>query len=101
MAREGLTAFQAVNHYFEEAARIIDLDEEMYSILTSTYREIAVQVPARPDNAGLVVVKGCRVQRTGGRGPYKGGVRYHPDADLEEVRALASLMTWKTALLDV
>jgi glutamate dehydrogenase (NAD(P)+) len=101
MPREGLTAFQAVNHYFEEAARIIDLDEEMYSILTSTYREIAVQVPVRLDNGDLIVVKGYRVQHNGARGPYKGGVRYHPDADLEEVRALASLMTWKTALLDV
>jgi glutamate dehydrogenase (NAD(P)+) len=101
MAREGLTAFQAVNRYFEEAARIIDLDEEMYSILTSTYREIAVQVPVRLDNGGLLVVKGYRVQHNGARGPYKGGVRYHPDADLEEVRALASLMTWKTALVDL
>lgn len=101
MPREGLTAFQAVNRYFEEAARIIDLDEEMHSILTSTYREIAVQVPVRLDNGGLIVVKGYRVQHNGARGPYKGGVRYHPDADLEEIRALASLMTWKTALLDV
>ncbi|HEY2813551.1 MAG TPA: Glu/Leu/Phe/Val dehydrogenase dimerization domain-containing protein [Acidimicrobiales bacterium] len=101
MAREGLTAFQAVNRYFEEAARLIDLDEEMHSILTSTYREIAVQVPVRLDNGDLIVVQGYRVQHNGARGPYKGGVRYHPAADLEEVRALASLMTWKTALLDV
>jgi glutamate dehydrogenase (NAD(P)+) len=101
MPREGLTAFQAVNRYFEEAARIINLDEEMYSILTSTYREIEVQVPVRLDNGELLVVQGYRVQHNGARGPYKGGVRYHPDADLEEVRALASLMTWKTALLDV
>ena len=50
MSREGLTAFQAVNHYFEEAARIIDLDEEMHSILTSTYREIAgIAVPRRQE----------------------------------------------------
>src|SRR3977135_776604 len=101
MAREGLTAFQAVNQYFEEAARIVDLDEEMHSILTSTYREIAVQVPVRLDDGGLIVVTGYLVQHNGARGPYKGGVRYHPAADLEEVRALASLMTWKTALLDV
>ena len=101
MAREGLTAFQAVNLYFEEAAGIIDLDEEMYSVLTSTYREIAVQVPVRLDNGELMVVQGYRVQHNGARGPYKGGIRYHPAADLEEVRALASLMTWKTALLDV
>ena len=101
MALEGMTAFQAVNRYFEEAARLIDLDEEMHSVLTTTYREIAVQVPVRLDSGDLVVVQGYRVQHNGARGPYKGGVRYHPAADLEEVRALASLMTWKTALLDV
>jgi len=101
MAREGLTAFQAVNQNFHEAAGILDLDEEMRSVLTTTYREIAVQVPVRLDNGDLVVAQGYRVQHNGARGPYKGGVRYHPNADLEEVRALASLMTWKTALLDV
>jgi glutamate dehydrogenase (NAD(P)+) len=96
-----LTAFEAVNVYFDEAARLVDLDEEMHSILTSTYREISVQVPVRLDDGDLVVVRGYRVQHNGARGPYKGGVRYHPTADLEEVRALASLMTWKTALLDI
>jgi glutamate dehydrogenase (NAD(P)+) len=101
MAREGLTAFQAVNLYFEQAARLVDLDEEMHSILTTTYREISVQIPVRLDNGDLVVAQGYRVQHNGARGPYKGGIRYHPNADLEEVRALASLMTWKTALLDV
>jgi glutamate dehydrogenase (NAD(P)+) len=101
MAKEGLTAFQAVNRYFEEAARLIDLDEQMYSVLTSTYREISVQIPVRRDDGDLVVVRGYRVQHNGARGPYKGGIRYHPDADLDEVRALASLMTWKTALLDI
>jgi glutamate dehydrogenase (NAD(P)+) len=73
--REGLTAFQAVNRYFEEAARLVDLDDEMHSILTSTYREIAVQVPVRLDSGELMVVQGYRVQHNGARGPYKGGVR--------------------------
>src|SRR5215510_12866460 len=99
MAKEGLTAFQAVNRYFEEAARLIDLDEAMWSILTSTYREISVQIPVRLDSGDLICARGSRVQHNGARGPYKGGIRYHPTADLEEVRALASLMTWKTALL--
>ena len=101
MASEGLTAFEAVNHYFAEAAALIDLDEEMHSVLTSTYREISVEVPVRLDNGGLIVARGYRVQHNGARGPYKGGVRYHPTAELEEVRALASLMTWKTALLNL
>ena len=101
MTKEGLTAFQAVNRYFDEAARLIDLDERMYSVLTTTYREISVQIPVQLDDGDLIVVRGYRVHHNGARGPYKGGVRYHPTADLEEVRALASLMTWKTALLDV
>lgn len=101
MAKEGLTAFAAVNRYFEEAARLVDLDEAMYSVLTSTYREISVQVPVALDNGDLIVARGYRVHHNGARGPYKGGIRYHPTADLEEVRALASLMTWKTALVDV
>ena len=60
-----------------------------------------MQVPVRLDDGDLIVAQGYRVQHNGARGPYKGGIRYHPTADLDEVRALASLMTWKTALLDV
>ena len=84
-----------------EAARIIDLDPDVHAVLTTPYREITVQVPVRLDDGELIVVRGYRVQHNGARGPYKGGIRYHPTADLNEVRALASLMTWKTALLDV
>ncbi|MGE3619694.1 MAG: Glu/Leu/Phe/Val dehydrogenase [Acidimicrobiia bacterium] len=96
-----LSAHEAVNRYFSEAATLCDLDPEMHSILTSSYREISVQVPVRLDGGDLIVVRGYRVQHNGARGPYKGGIRYHPTADLDEVRALASLMTWKTALLDI
>jgi glutamate dehydrogenase (NAD(P)+) len=96
-----LRAHEAVNQYFAEAARIIDLDPDLHAILTTPYRELTVQVPVRMDDGDLIVVRGYRVQHNGARGPYKGGVRYHPSADLNEVRALASLMTWKTALLDI
>ncbi len=95
------SAHEAVNSYFTDAARILDLDAELYPVLTSAYRELAVQVPVRLDDGDLLVVRGYRVQHNGARGPYKGGIRYHPDADLDEVRALASLMTWKTALVNV
>jgi glutamate dehydrogenase (NAD(P)+) len=97
----GRTEFESVNRYFDEAAAIIGLDDEMYDVLKTSYREVTVQVPVRLDNGELMVVQGYRVQHNGARGPYKGGLRYHPDADLDEVRALASLMTWKTALLDI
>jgi glutamate dehydrogenase (NAD(P)+) len=94
-------AHEAVNQYFTQAARIRDLDAELHAVLTTPYREITVQVPVRLDDGDLIVARGYRVQHNGARGPYKGGVRYHPTADLNEVRALASLMTWKTALLDL
>jgi len=60
-----------------------------------------VQIPVRRDNGTLDVFVGYRVQHNGARGPYKGGIRYHPSAVLDEVRALASLMTWKTAVVDL
>jgi glutamate dehydrogenase (NAD(P)+) len=101
MGRDGLSAFEAVNLYFNEAADLVHLDDEMVRVLTTTYREISVQVPVRMDDGSLLVTHGYRVHHNGARGPYKGGVRYHPDADLDEVRALASLMSWKTALVDV
>jgi glutamate dehydrogenase (NAD(P)+) len=96
-----LSPFEAVNQYVETAARTVGIGDDMYDVLTSSYREIAVQVPVRRDDGSLLVVRGYRVQHNGARGPYKGGIRYHPHADLDEVRALASLMTWKTALLDI
>ncbi|CAN5559690.1 Glu/Leu/Phe/Val dehydrogenase [soil metagenome] len=95
------TAHDQVNVYFDEAADLIDLADEMYSVLKSSYREVSVQVPVRLDSGDLIVVQGYRVQHNGARGPYKGGIRYHPDADIAEVRALAALMTWKTALVGV
>ncbi len=99
--REDLTPFEAVNYFFHKAADIDDLSDAAIAVLTGTYRELRVQVPVRRDDGSLSVHVGYRVQHNGARGPYKGGVRFHPSADLEEVRALASLMTWKTALVDV
>jgi glutamate dehydrogenase (NAD(P)+) len=96
-----MTPSESVNTFFDAGAELIRLKDEMYDVLKSSYREISVQVPVRMDSGELRVFTGYRVQHNGARGPYKGGVRYHPSADLDEVRALASLMTWKTALVDV
>jgi glutamate dehydrogenase (NAD(P)+) len=93
--------FAAVTYFFERAADHIGLDEDMREILRTSYREISVQVPVRMDDGNIVVFMGYRVQHNGARGPYKGGIRYHSTADLDEVRALAALMTWKTALVDL
>ena len=98
---EELNSFEAVNLFFDRAADHIGLSDEMRAVLRMSYRELRVQVPVRMDDGRLEVYAGYRVQHNAARGPYKGGIRYHPDADLDEVRALASLMTWKTALVDI
>ena len=96
-----MTPFESVNTFFDRGAQLIHLKDEMYDVLKTSYREVQVQVPVRMDNGSLHVYTGYRIQHNGARGPYKGGIRYHPQADLDEVRALASLMTWKTALVDI
>ncbi len=93
--------FQAVSLFFDRAADHVGLDDDMREVLRTSYRELTVQVPLRMDDGRLRVFTGYRVQHNAARGPYKGGIRYHPDADLDEVRALASLMTWKTAVVDI
>jgi glutamate dehydrogenase (NAD(P)+) len=94
-------AHEAVNTYIDDAASLIDLPSEMRLALMSPVREISVQVPVRRDDGRLLLVRGYRVQHNSSRGPFKGGIRYHQSVDLNEVRALASLMTWKTALVDI
>src|SRR5207244_12708843 len=98
---EGLTPSQSVNAFFDRGAELIHLKDEMYDVLKSSYREISVQVPVRMDSGELRVFTGYRVQHNGARCPYKRGIRYDPSADHDEVRDLASLMTCKTALVDV
>ena len=70
-------------------------------MLRSSYREVQVQVPVKLGDGQIHVFSGYRVQHNGARGPYKGGIRYHPEVDLDEVRALAALMTWKTAIVGI
>ena len=94
-------AFKAVSWFFEQAAQRLDLDGEYREIMRHPWRELTVELPLWMDDGQLKVFMGYRVQYNGARGPYKGGVRYHPRADLDEVRALAALMTWKTALADI
>lgn len=96
-----LTVYEEVNVFFDRAADRLGLDDGVREMLRRPWRELQVSVPIRTDNGDIKVFTGYRVQHNGARGPYKGGVRYHPLADLEEVRALASLMTWKNALVDI
>ena len=84
------SANESVNLFFDEAAELVRLKDDLYPVLKSSYREIQVQVPVRMDDGRLETFVGYRVQHNGARGPYKGGIRYHPSANLDEVRALAS-----------
>ncbi len=86
---------------FQIAADHMKLEKEIQLLLRTPYRELVVQVPVRMDDGRLEMFHGFRVQHNAVRGPYKGGIRYHPEVDLNEVRSLAALMTWKTAVVDV
>ena len=95
------TELETVTAAYRDAADAIDLDGELAMLLGGSHREITAQVPVRMDDGTLRVFTAHRVQHNGARGPYKGGLRYHPEVDLDGVRALAAAMTWKTALVDL
>lgn len=95
------TDFQIASEQFDIASEIMGLHEELRLLLKTPFREMRVDVPIRRDDGSGAVFIGYRVQHNGARGPYKGGIRFHPEVDLYEVRALAALMTWKTALMDI
>lgn len=96
-----MTASEGANWFFRGAAERLALSADLVTLLSAPYRELHVQIPVRMDSGELRVFTGFRVQHNGARGPYKGGVRFHPQANLDEVRALAALMTWKTAIVDI
>jgi glutamate dehydrogenase (NAD(P)+) len=85
----------------DDVAQRLELDPGIYSILRQSERELTVAVPVVMDDGQIKVFTGHRVQHSSARGPCKGGIRYHPDVDLNEVRALAALMTWKCAVVDI
>ena len=81
MATRELTPFEEVNLFYDQAADQIGLTDGVREMLRRPWRELAVQVPVRMDDGRIEVFSGYRVQHNGVRGPYKGGVRYHPLAD--------------------
>jgi glutamate dehydrogenase (NAD(P)+) len=99
--RAEISNYEIVEHWFKVAAERLELPDDIAAVLRSSYREVQVQVPVRLGDGKLHVFSGYRVQHNGARGPYKGGIRFHPEVDLDEVRALAELMTWKTAIVNI
>ncbi|WP_066365389.1 Glu/Leu/Phe/Val family dehydrogenase [Herbidospora mongoliensis] len=88
----------SAQHHLAEAARFLALDEGLHHLLATPRRSLTVSVPVRREDGRIDVIEGYRVQHNLSRGPAKGGVRFHPGTDLDEVTALAMGLTWKCAL---
>lgn len=99
--KQHMNAYETVVHYFNRAADALEMEQSTRRLLRMPKREITVEVPVEMDDGRIETLVGYRVQHNNARGPMKGGLRYHPEVDLDEVRALASLMTWKTAVVNI
>jgi len=92
---------EEIMHIVDKAAQLLGLEERDYIQLKYPERELKVSVPVRMDDGSIKVFEGYRVQHSGVRGPYKGGIRYHQNVDMDEVKALAAAMTFKCAVVDI
>lgn len=94
-------AYAMAIEQIESAAQYMEIDTCFVERLKTTDREVTVHLPVKMDNGAYRIFSGYRVQHCGVCGPYKGGIRYHPETDLDEVRALAMWMTWKSAVVNI
>jgi glutamate dehydrogenase/leucine dehydrogenase len=99
--REELNPFRIAQIQFDMAAEFLKLDPGLRQILRTPKRILEVSVPTKMDNGQVKVLQGFRVQHNVSRGPGKGGIRFHPNVTLDEVKALAAWMTWKTAVMNL
>jgi glutamate dehydrogenase (NAD(P)+) len=98
---EQTNPFRNAQQQFDTAAAILGLHENISAVLRVPQRELTVNFPVKMDNGSTQMFTGYRIQHNLGRGPVKGGIRYHPDVNIDEVRALAMWMTWKCALVNI
>ncbi len=99
--QEELNPFEIAKQQFDRAADYLELDQSLRNVLRSAKRQLIVSIPVRMDGGETKVFEGFRVQHNIARGPAKGGIRYHPNVTLDEVKALASWMTWKCATVNI
>lgn len=99
--QEELNPYQIARQQFNKAADYLELDESTRQVLSNTKRQLIVSIPVKMDGGEVQVFEGYRVQHNIARGPAKGGIRYHPNVTLDEVKALASWMTWKCATVGI
>ena len=96
-----LSAFDQTNFFLDRAADLLDLSTDERLLLRTPFREVKVELPLLTDDGNWQVFVGYRVQHDNTRGPFKGGLRYHPSVDDDHTKALAALMTWKTAVVGI
>ncbi|MDT5062790.1 MAG: glutamate dehydrogenase [Acidobacteriota bacterium] len=101
VAQEELNPFKIAKQQFDRAADFLELDDSMRRVLKHAKRQLIVSIPVKMDNGEVQVFEGYRVQHNIARGPAKGGIRFHPQVTLDEVKALASWMTWKCATVGI
>jgi glutamate dehydrogenase (NAD(P)+) len=101
MTSERDNPFHIAQQQFDTAAELLELPQDIRAVLRVPQRELTVNFPVKMDNGTTRVFTGYRVQHNLGRGPTKGGIRYHSSVDIDEVRALAMWMTWKCALVNI
>ena len=99
--RKKYSVYENVTRQFNKAANLMRLDVNIRKILANTMNEIVVHFPVKMDDGRLEIFTGYRVQHNNAQGPFKGGLRYHPNVDIDEVRALATWMTWKSAITQI
>ncbi|HKR00550.1 MAG TPA: Glu/Leu/Phe/Val dehydrogenase [Pyrinomonadaceae bacterium] len=99
--QEELNPFKIAKQQFDRAADYLELEVSMRRVLKNAKRQLVVSIPVKMDNGEVQVFEGYRVQHNIARGPAKGGIRYHPRVSLDEVKALASWMTWKCATVGI
>ena len=99
--KEELNPFEIAIQQFNRAADYLELDNSTRRVLSTTKRQLIVSIPVKMDGGDVQVFEGYRVQHNIARGPAKGGIRYHPNVSLDEVKALAAWMTWKCATVGI
>lgn len=98
---DGANLWQTVVEQLDHLASLLQLDPGVHAVLREPKRALEVSIPVKMDDGSLKVFKGYRVHHNLNRGPGKGGIRYHPEVSLDEIKALAALMTWKCAVVDI
>ncbi len=101
MEKERINPFEMAKKQIDTASKYLNVESGLLERLKHTKREVIVHFPVKMDNGEVRIFTGYRVQHDVSRGPAKGGIRYHPDVDLDEVRALAMWMTWKSAVVNI